>query len=268
MRDSVDVEHMEFLAADIARRGQLEPVLVRQLPDGRYELINGVHRFGAMQKLGKETIACTVMHVSEQESVLLQVLTNYRNRRLKAHELVRSVATMSDKLGMTLEAIGKELGYSKSYISMLYQVYLDRVTFEDLRRGRIRLSEACKRANSKGSSITELSQDLKPPFLVKCTVCAARGDSDEYMRVSACPTHAFYLKKATDLLRLSHRQSSSNGLKALDAKLDQLVDELTGRISLSLPRGNSRGSKSNTGRKRAPPKKKEEDEKEVSQAGQ
>src|SRR5438309_1968691 len=92
VREDVNQEHVDYLTDDIARRGLLEPLLVRPLPDGRYELINGVHRFHALKKLGRISSPCNVLETSDKQALAVQVITNYRNRRLRDYELVRAVA--------------------------------------------------------------------------------------------------------------------------------------------------------------------------------
>ena len=132
IREETDRRHVDFLAIDIGKRGLLEPLLVRRLGDG-FELVDGAHRYEALKALGKLAAPCTVIEASDQQSMLIQLITNYRTKRLRDHELVRAVGLLREELGMKVDAIASELGYSKGYVSKLDAIWQNRTLYGQLR---------------------------------------------------------------------------------------------------------------------------------------
>ena len=227
VREGVDEEHIEFLADDIGKRGLLEPLLVKPIPQGLYEIINGVHRYHALKKLGWGSAPCVVREASDQEAVVIQVLTNYRARRLKDFELVRAVGVMHDALGMRLNAVAKELGYSKGYVSRLYNIYKDPYTYEELKNGSINLEEAYSRV--KGRSGQSLVTKHGQEYRVRCIICKREGGSDDYHRPSICLEHAQHLQRWVKAAREVYMFKGDEGLRELSKKLHALAGELVGR---------------------------------------
>jgi ParB/RepB/Spo0J family partition protein len=230
VREGIDEDHIEFLFEDIKKRGLLEPLLVKPLPQGLYEIVNGVHRYSALRKLGWASAPCIIKEASSQEAVILQIITNYRSRRLRDHELIRAIALMHDELEMKLSDVAKELGYSKGHVSKLYKIYKDLNTYEELKSGVINLEEAYQRVKGRygKSFITKLS------YRVRCIVCSKEGSSDDYYKSSTCLDHASHLQKWVKAAREVYGFKGNEGLREFSKKLDKLAGELMGRKNESL----------------------------------
>ncbi len=69
----------ENLKDSIVQHGLLEPIAVRPLPDGKYELVNGVQRYSAHIDLAKDTIPCVIHEMSEMDGRIAQLVANVQN---------------------------------------------------------------------------------------------------------------------------------------------------------------------------------------------
>lgn len=117
------------LAASIAERGLKQPVGVRPLPDGKYELIWGERRFRAITSLNWETIPAIVTEgLSEQDVIIDSLLENILREDLSAIETAmafRTILERAEALGqpMTYDELGKKMGMSKSRVSQMLNIF-------------------------------------------------------------------------------------------------------------------------------------------------
>ncbi len=81
-----DSEKLEDLAASIRQHGVLEPILVRPLPDGKYELVAGERRYKAAQLAGLKEIPIVVRELSDQGAVQLALVENLQREDLNPVE--------------------------------------------------------------------------------------------------------------------------------------------------------------------------------------
>lgn len=93
--NSMDAQQLEMLGHAIKKVGFLQPALVRQLPAGRYEIIDGHHRIKAARELGYTDIPCVVLDNSDDaKAVALRIGMN----RLRGELNLAAVARELDKL--------------------------------------------------------------------------------------------------------------------------------------------------------------------------
>jgi ParB family chromosome partitioning protein len=121
-RRSFDEETLVALAASLADRGVLQPVLVRPLPGGRYELIAGERRWRAAQLAGLEQIPAIVRHHDDAASVELAVIENMAREDLNPVDEARACLALVDELGLTREEVGRRVGRSRVAVSNLIRL--------------------------------------------------------------------------------------------------------------------------------------------------
>ena len=92
---------LEELAESIRENGLIQPILVRQLLDGDYELIAGHRRWMAVRKLGQPTIRAIVENRTDTESAVLALVENIQRRDLDCMEEARAIAGLIESTGMT-----------------------------------------------------------------------------------------------------------------------------------------------------------------------
>jgi ParB family transcriptional regulator, chromosome partitioning protein len=144
-RRHFDEESLTTLATSLEERGVLQPVLVRPLPGGRYELIAGERRWRAAQLARLETIPAIVRRDDDAASLELAVIENMAREDLNPLEEARACLALVDELGLTREEVGRRVGRSRVAVSNLIRLLdLPDEALELLERGE--LSEGHGRA--------------------------------------------------------------------------------------------------------------------------
>jgi ParB family chromosome partitioning protein len=110
------------LSESLKERGILQPVLVRPVPGGTYELIAGERRWRAAQLAGLDTVPAMVRPHDDAESLELALIENMAREDLNALEAARAVAALVEELGLTREEVGRRVGRSRVAISNLLRL--------------------------------------------------------------------------------------------------------------------------------------------------
>jgi ParB family transcriptional regulator, chromosome partitioning protein len=121
-RRRFDEEALSALADSLADQGVLQPVLVRPLPGGSYELVAGERRWRAAQIAGLEQIPAIVESRDDTEALEAAIVENMARADLNPVEEARAVAALVEELGMTKKAVGRRVGRSRSAISNLLRI--------------------------------------------------------------------------------------------------------------------------------------------------
>ena len=112
-RRRFDEEALVALADSLADQGVLQPVLVRPLPGGSYELVAGERRWRAAQIAGLEQIPAIVEQRDDTEALEAAIVENMARADLNPVEEARAVAALVEELGMTKKAVGRRVGRSR-----------------------------------------------------------------------------------------------------------------------------------------------------------
>jgi ParB family chromosome partitioning protein len=121
-RRHFDAEALVALSGSLRERGVLQPVLVRPVAGGTYELVAGERRWRAAQLAGLETVPALVRTQDDAASLELALIENMAREDLNPVEEARGCALLVEELGMTREAIGRRLGRSRVAISNLLRL--------------------------------------------------------------------------------------------------------------------------------------------------
>ena len=116
-RRTFDEEALLALAGSIRLRGVLQPVLVRPIPAGRFELIAGERRWRAARAAGMATLPALVRDVEDRESLLLGLVENVAREQLSAVEEARAYASLVDEFELSLGDVADRVGRSKPAVS-------------------------------------------------------------------------------------------------------------------------------------------------------
>lgn len=112
-----DYEELEGLATSIRTSGMLQPINVRALDDGKFELISGERRLRAARMVGMSRIPCVVMNVSDEQSALFALIENVQRQNLDFFEEAVAIESLLTVFGMTRDELSKKLGKSASALS-------------------------------------------------------------------------------------------------------------------------------------------------------
>jgi ParB family chromosome partitioning protein len=121
-RQRFDDEALAALAASLADNGVLQPVLVRPIPGGTYELIAGERRWRAAQLAGFATVPALVRPHGDAESLELALVENMAREDLNPVEEARACALLVEELGLSREDIGRRVGRSRVAVSNLMRL--------------------------------------------------------------------------------------------------------------------------------------------------
>lgn len=116
-------ERLNELVASIKEKGVVQPVLVRETPDGTYELIAGERRLRAVKELGFGSVPAIIKNVSSDADLLeLSLIENIQRENLNSIEEAHAYQRLIDEFKSGLEAIGKAVGKDKSSISNILRL--------------------------------------------------------------------------------------------------------------------------------------------------
>jgi ParB family transcriptional regulator, chromosome partitioning protein len=138
------------LADSIRARGILQPIVVRPLAGGRYELVAGERRFRAAGIAELDTVPAIVRETDDAERLELALIENMARADLNPVEEARACATLVDDLGMSKEDVARRVGRSRVAVSNLIRMLdlpddaLTMVERRELTAGHARALLLCK----------------------------------------------------------------------------------------------------------------------------
>ena len=137
-RTGFDDDALGELAASIAVHGILQPVVVRERPDGDYELVAGERRLRAARLAGLATIPAIVRETDAERSLELALIENLQREDLNPIEAAQAYRELIERFGLTHEAVARQVGKSRVAITNALRL-LDLLpeTLDAIRDGRI-----------------------------------------------------------------------------------------------------------------------------------
>ncbi|ANU06743.1 ParB/RepB/Spo0J family partition protein [Paraurantiacibacter namhicola] len=131
------------LAASIESRGVIQPVIVRPLAGGRYQLVAGERRWRAAQKARLHEIPAIVRELDEQEVMALALIENVQREDLNPVEEARAYHRLSEQEGMTQAEIAKLVDKSRSHVANLQRLLaLPDAVLDHVEAGRLDMGHA------------------------------------------------------------------------------------------------------------------------------
>ena len=115
-------EALAALAASIEASGVVQPLLVRPLPDGSYELVAGERRWRAAQQAGLEKVPAVIRDQAEAERLQAALIENMVREDLNPVEEARACSALVEDLGLTKEELAKRVGRSRPAVSNLIRL--------------------------------------------------------------------------------------------------------------------------------------------------
>ena len=116
-RTRFDSDQLAELAASITASGVIQPILVRTIPGGRYQLIAGERRWLASQQAGKMTIPAIIRQVSDEQAMEMTIIENLQRADLNPMEQARAYERLSREFKMTQEQMATRTGKDRASIA-------------------------------------------------------------------------------------------------------------------------------------------------------
>ncbi|BBL35997.1 nucleoid occlusion protein (plasmid) [Nitrosomonas stercoris] len=232
-----DAHPLSELADDIKTRGVLQPILVRPVQGGKYELVAGERRYRAAKMAGLEAIPALVKPMTDEEAAEAQFIENIKRKNLTLQEEAQRIQRDLDTCGGDIAAVLKKYGKPKSGRAWIYKM-----------RGLLNLSEQAQRLISENiTADIEVINDIRQiekinPEKARETVdrleeanAAKSGNMREISRgakAEVAPTKRQVAKKDNKKVKENQATSSSNQLNN-EARDDILqVDDEVSRAAL------------------------------------
>lgn len=121
-RTHFDEEALNQLAASIAARGVIQPVIVRPQPDGRYQLVAGERRWRAARIAGLSEVPAIVRTLDAHEVKALALIENLQREDLNPLEEARAYQRLADDDGMTQAEIARLVDKSRSHVANMQRL--------------------------------------------------------------------------------------------------------------------------------------------------
>jgi ParB family chromosome partitioning protein len=116
-RDQFDEERLQDLASSIARHGMIQPVIVRRLPNGDYQIIAGERRWRAARIAGLEEIPVRVLEADDRSVAELALVENLQREDLNPMEEARGYQKLISDYSLTQEEAAAGVGKSRSAVT-------------------------------------------------------------------------------------------------------------------------------------------------------
>ncbi len=116
-RTRFDETQLAELAASIAASGVVQPVLVRSLPNGRFQLIAGERRWLASKIARKSTIPAILRQVSDEQAMEMTIVENLQRTDLNAMEQARAYDRLSREFKLTQEQMAQRTGKDRASVA-------------------------------------------------------------------------------------------------------------------------------------------------------
>lgn len=116
-RTNFDEARLEELAQSIKANGIIQPLLVRRLPDGKYQLVAGERRWRASQRAGLQRVPCVVKEIPEDKMLELALIENIQRQELNAIEEAHAYKRLIESLGLTQEMVAQRVGRDRTFIT-------------------------------------------------------------------------------------------------------------------------------------------------------
>jgi len=116
-RSQVDQEQLAELAASISANGVVQPVLVRPLASGRFQLIAGERRWRASKLAGKTTVPTILRQVSDEQAMEITIVENLQRTDLNPMEQARAFERLARDFHMTQEQMAQRTGKDRATVA-------------------------------------------------------------------------------------------------------------------------------------------------------
>ena len=142
-RREFNSDSLEELADSIASQGMIQPIVVREIADHKYEIIAGERRWRAAQLAGLDTVPAIVREISDQTTIAVALIENIQREDLNAIEESQALIRLQDEFNLTQQQVAEAVGKSRSAVTNLMRLAsLQPAVQQQLERGDIELGHA------------------------------------------------------------------------------------------------------------------------------
>ena len=160
-RREFSAEALDELAESIQHHGVLQPVVVRALPQGGFELIAGERRWRAAQQAGLQTIPVVQRDVSDREASAFALIENIQRENLNVVEEALGLSRLRSEFELTQQELAEVVGKSRAAIAnSLRLLNLGSVARDSLMTGQLNMGHARALLGLTGTEQDVVAQDV------------------------------------------------------------------------------------------------------------
>jgi ParB family chromosome partitioning protein len=142
-RRDFDPDSLRELADSIAAQGVIQPIVVRPIAEGRYEIVAGERRWRASQQAGLSDIPVVVRDVDEQTAIAIALIENIQRDDLNPLEEAVALQRLLAEFGLTHQQVAEAVGKSRTTVTNLLRLLeLNDDVKEALDQGRLEMGHA------------------------------------------------------------------------------------------------------------------------------
>jgi ParB family chromosome partitioning protein len=193
-RRDFNADSLQELADSISSQGLIQPIVVRALDQGNYEIIAGERRWRAAQLAGVDEIPAIVRETSDQATIAMALIENIQREDLNPVEESQALIRLQDEFNLTQQQVAEAVGKSRSAVTNLMRLAsLQPLVQQQLERGDIELGhakcllalegdlqvQAARTVASEGLTVRQtevLIKKLQSPDVEKKTTTTANQD--------------------------------------------------------------------------------------------
>lgn len=113
---------LEELATSIRQQGIIQPIIVRPIVEGGYEILAGERRWRAARMAGLSQVPCLIKDVADQEAMAIGLIENIQREDLNVIEESRALSRLIEEFGFTHLSVAEAVGKSRSAVSNLLRL--------------------------------------------------------------------------------------------------------------------------------------------------
>ena len=203
-RKNFEDKEIQELSNSIKNQGLIQPIVVRKVLDGSYEIIAGERRWRACQIAGLHAVDCVIMNIAEENVYELALIENIQRENLNVVEEAKAYKNLIELNNLKNEDLAKKLGKSSSHISNLIRILeLDDEIHQMIVDGKISMGHA--RALIGVPNAIEKAREI---FEKKLSVRHVEKSTSKYKQTRKKQT-----EKDPNILDLEQELSDKIGLK-------------------------------------------------------
>lgn len=208
-RRDMNPEALEELASSIRVQGVIQPIIVRHLLGGRYEIVAGERRWRAAQLAGLSTIPAVVRDIPDEAAVAIALIENIQRENLNAIEEAVALQRLLQEFSMTHTQVAEAVGKSRASVTNLLRL----LTLTDevrtlVEHGDLEMGHA--------RALLTLTPDLQ---IVAAQTIVNKGLS---------------VREAEELARRLQMPQMPDIPKSIDPDVRRLQDDLSDRLKLAV----------------------------------
>ncbi|EPQ8526358.1 ParB/RepB/Spo0J family partition protein [Vibrio vulnificus] len=121
-RKDMSPQALEELTASIQSQGIIQPIVVRPVQDGHFEIIAGERRWRAAKLAGLKRVPCLIKHVEDRAAIAMALIENIQREDLNVIEEAQALERLQDEFSLTHQQVADVIGKSRTAVSNLLRL--------------------------------------------------------------------------------------------------------------------------------------------------